>query len=243
MKIDLGNKRNPGPGWICVDRQSRADVVMDFEDQLRYPFEDNSAEFINCSQVVEHLSDRAVSFLLQESYRILKPGGIIRVGTVDLDYYLMLYKFKKESKFREIKNSKGNPALVGDTIEDLLLNTFICYKTAIPKVKGPPRLRKEFISVENRADFEIIANKALDSSIYLESFLDTCKQAFYKPQPDRVYFHRTAFNVRRLKMYMTNAMFSYGNLLQMNYNQTLFDEGIQVRDLFPERSIYVEAVK
>ncbi len=55
------------------------------------PFTDNSVDYLYSSQTLEHFySDQAEKFI-QESYRVLKPGGLIRLTIPDLDYIITLF--------------------------------------------------------------------------------------------------------------------------------------------------------
>ena len=48
------------------------------------PLDDETVDFIYCSHFVEHLTHKDVIKLLKDCYRILKPGGWIRVICPDL---------------------------------------------------------------------------------------------------------------------------------------------------------------
>lgn len=49
------------------------------------PFEDNSVPHIFSSHFLEHFTRQECDFLLSESYRVLRPGGIIRICVPSLD--------------------------------------------------------------------------------------------------------------------------------------------------------------
>lgn len=55
------------------------------------PFADGSADFVYSSHFLEHLYRADAQRLLQESFRVLKPGGTIRVSVPDLEYAVSLY--------------------------------------------------------------------------------------------------------------------------------------------------------
>jgi SAM-dependent methyltransferase len=61
---------------------------------------DNSVDFIYKGQIIEHYNPiYQLPFVLQECYRVLKPGGIIRMTTPDLDLLINAYKNNEMSKF------------------------------------------------------------------------------------------------------------------------------------------------
>lgn len=61
------------------------------------PFADGSVDFVYSSHFLEHLYRTDAIRLLKESFRVLKPGGIMRVAVPDLAYAILLYgKGEKE---------------------------------------------------------------------------------------------------------------------------------------------------
>lgn len=74
--------------------------------QLKYlnlckplPYPDNSVEVIFSSHVFEHLFLDEVEKLINECFRVLKPGGICRVVVPDLEKIMALYNAKDPRKF------------------------------------------------------------------------------------------------------------------------------------------------
>lgn len=80
VKVQLGpGQSNYLPGWINVDANligARIDVWADLRNPL--PFPDASVDVIYSHHVIEHLPDLFVHF--REMHRVLKPGGVFRVG-------------------------------------------------------------------------------------------------------------------------------------------------------------------
>ncbi len=56
------------------------------------PIEDSVAEIVYSSHTIEHINDEAAVNMLRESYRILKPGGYIRLTTPDAWLEYQAYK-------------------------------------------------------------------------------------------------------------------------------------------------------
>lgn len=65
------------------------------------PFPDNSADYIYCSQVIEHLFFYDLSKFLSECSRVLKPNGVIRILTPDLNKIINLYQTRNLVRFEE----------------------------------------------------------------------------------------------------------------------------------------------
>lgn len=80
VRIQLGpGQRCYLEGWINVDANmftARCDVWSDISGAL--PFRDASVDAIYSHHVIEHLPDLHAHF--REMFRILKPGGVFRVG-------------------------------------------------------------------------------------------------------------------------------------------------------------------
>jgi len=58
----------------------------------RLPFDDKSVNYIYCSNVLEHLTYWQTIKVVEESHRILKSNGILRVVMPDLDVLIKNYK-------------------------------------------------------------------------------------------------------------------------------------------------------
>ncbi len=51
----------------------------------KWKFRDNSVDIVYASHLFEHLTLRSAALFLQESFRCLKPGGVIRIVVPDLN--------------------------------------------------------------------------------------------------------------------------------------------------------------
>ena len=100
ININVGCGRYEIPGFISVDFYTeqyygggnfkRTHYDMRNDD---LPFASNLADTIYCSHVIEHIETNYVSYFLEQSLRVLKPGGILRIACPDS---LFLYKAMKE---------------------------------------------------------------------------------------------------------------------------------------------------
>lgn len=88
MIIDLGSGPNPK-----MDANIRIDVnpwpevthVIDIK-KPPFPFEDNIAEKIYFGDVIEHITIFEITPILNEIFRLLKPGGVVEVTTPDFEW-------------------------------------------------------------------------------------------------------------------------------------------------------------
>lgn len=86
-KLHLGCGTNIVKGWINVDILKHKGIVRhDLRKPL--PFKDNEFHKIVHEHFIEHLEKEDGHRLLQECYRVLKPGGVMRVGWPDMQRML-----------------------------------------------------------------------------------------------------------------------------------------------------------
>jgi predicted SAM-dependent methyltransferase len=88
--LHLGSSSNHLDQWVNVDLVGvRADLVWDLSSPL--PFKDGSVDAIFHEHVLEHFQLKDAVKLLEECYRLLVPGGVLRVGVPDAGAYLRSY--------------------------------------------------------------------------------------------------------------------------------------------------------
>lgn len=56
------------------------------------PLANQSVDYLYSSHFLEHLTREQADFLLRESFRVLKPGGTLRIVVPDLEFAIGLYK-------------------------------------------------------------------------------------------------------------------------------------------------------
>lgn len=91
MKLSLGAGGVRLPGWIHVDFDAscRPDVCVDLSRPL--PFVDACADFLHSEDFIGQLSFAQAREFLRECYRVLKPGGVLRLLTPDLEQLVCAY--------------------------------------------------------------------------------------------------------------------------------------------------------
>ncbi|MEW5946700.1 MAG: methyltransferase domain-containing protein [bacterium] len=79
-------------GWVNIDSESgSADLTHDMREPL--PYDDNSVDFIYNEHFIEHVGFEDGLKVMTDFHRVLKPGGVVRVATLDLDYVMKKYFF------------------------------------------------------------------------------------------------------------------------------------------------------
>jgi SAM-dependent methyltransferase len=128
-KIHLGCGLNSPNGWVNVDGSWNAwlakyrklkwllqkinivqnrQLIIPWSTEIiihdvrrRLPFPDGSAKAVYASHLLEHLYLVEEEFLLRECFRILCPGGILRIVVPDLKAIIEEYMGKKDLKMEE----------------------------------------------------------------------------------------------------------------------------------------------
>lgn len=115
-KLHLGSSNHMLDGWLNTDLFPGRDV-MQLDATARYPFETNSFDFVFTEHMIEHVSYPAAINMLCECYRVLKPGGVIRVATPDLAKILNIHPQPKDElgqKYLNWMSSKFTPDVAED---------------------------------------------------------------------------------------------------------------------------------
>jgi predicted SAM-dependent methyltransferase len=88
-KLQLGSGGNDPKGWLNTDIEpTRNEVYLDATK--RYPFPDGSFQYVFGEHVIEHVPWEDGVTMLKECYRVLAPGGKLRVVTPNLAKFVQL---------------------------------------------------------------------------------------------------------------------------------------------------------
>lgn len=90
-KLQIGSGATILDGWLCTDYEPVNRHVLYLDATRKFPFPDKSFDYVYSEHMIEHISHNSGLFMLRESYRVLKPGGAIRIATPDLAVLLGLY--------------------------------------------------------------------------------------------------------------------------------------------------------
>ena len=86
------------------------------------PFADGAVDLIYCSHVIEHVPNEVVANMFKEAFRVLKPGGGIRVACPDAALFLIAYE-NKDVEFLS-RNIIPESRTDGGNLELLLMRQF-----------------------------------------------------------------------------------------------------------------------
>jgi SAM-dependent methyltransferase len=239
------------PCWTNIDGDSEffgelygkneAVIKHDLFSRVPIPVADNSAEIIYTSHTIEHIDDASVIFLLKECYRMLKPGGIIRIVTPDLDklYNAWLtsdtgfFYWKDQEQFsRDLHKFNLKTPLSEASLTQVFIEVFAAQASEIVDVGAEKRISdEEFIQMTKEMHYE-------DVLTYCTSL---CNIEIQKKFP---YQHMSWFNENKLGKLLKNSGFN--NIVRSDYlksaamvmrNKKLFDSNSV------SLSLYMEATK
>lgn len=88
LRLEIGGL-SPRPGWVVTNVNALARNYLDAT--RRWPLEDGAAELVYSDNVIEHVPLAAGRVMLAETYRCLRPGGVVRLITPDLRAHVEKY--------------------------------------------------------------------------------------------------------------------------------------------------------
>lgn len=94
-KLHLGAGNNVLDGWLNTDISVYRAPVVYLDATKRFPFDDNTFDYIMAEHMIEHVDYQAAQVMLRTCFRVLKPGGRARFATPDLDILLSLHSREK----------------------------------------------------------------------------------------------------------------------------------------------------
>jgi predicted SAM-dependent methyltransferase len=100
-KLHIGCGDHILPTWLNSDFEPDHPGVMQLDATRAFPFEDGDFSYVFSEHMIEHISYADGLNMLAECYRILRPGGKIRISTPDLSFLMDLYKEPKTTLQRE----------------------------------------------------------------------------------------------------------------------------------------------
>lgn len=103
-RLHIGCGGRIAEGWLNVDKfAASADTFLNA--YKKFPFNDNTFDYVFSEHMIEHLKIDKVQGFLKEVYRVLKPGGIFRVTCPDLELFVEKYLNSDDEFFGKLKES------------------------------------------------------------------------------------------------------------------------------------------
>lgn len=101
MKLHLGCGAHQLPGWVNIDSTPIPGCLChDLRNPL--PQQSGTVDFIFNEHFIEHLTREESRRLLTECYRVLKPGGVIRISTPSISTLVNNYIANKVKAYEAV---------------------------------------------------------------------------------------------------------------------------------------------
>ncbi len=244
--INVGAGSFQHPYWTNVDYATdwysgvQNNIVhYDIMTKEPMPFENAFAYIVYTSHTIEHVKSDAVQSLFKDVYRILKPGGIVRITTgpdAETDYRALLANDADWFYWDEAYATVGSyekhfraPATSVPLAERWLHH--VASQLAMNSLSPSPR------KYDAEKIMAVISSKTMTEA--LDYFTEQCTF-----QPDWPGNHVSWWTHEKVMQYLRNA--GFGNVYRSGHAQSasplmrrsgLFDT------THPQMSLYVEAVK
>lgn len=107
-KLHIGCGHNLLLNWDNADFEPQHPGVLYIDATKRFLFPDNHYQFIFTEHMIEHIPFESGKNMLSECYRILSPGGRIRISTPNLEFLIRLYNPVKSETEKQYINWAGS---------------------------------------------------------------------------------------------------------------------------------------
>lgn len=94
VKLNIGCGTDYKNGWINIDNNSDKNIQkldLNWDLRLPLPFNDNSVDYIFNEHFIEHLTVEEGQIAIKDFMRVLKPEGVLRMATPDLEVTIDKY--------------------------------------------------------------------------------------------------------------------------------------------------------
>jgi len=228
--------------WYASNRsKTRKGIHYDLFTLEPLPIDTNSAEVVYSSHTVEHINDEAAQNMFNESFRILKPNGYIRITTpnIDLDYRAhkendkhYFYWIDTYSIPKEWKRVKYNKPLSEASIEQIFLAHFATSVSTLHIDGAKERIDdNELNRIFNEMDYEEALNYCCSK----------CPVEIQRKYPGN---HMNWWNKKKMFSMLEKAGFT--KIYLSGYGQSfcpVLRDVVSFDNTHPKISLYVEAIK
>lgn len=236
--LNIGAGNFARSNWRIIDyvspyysryEASLIDYNLNLIDNPSFPIGSHSVDLIYTSHILEHLPDLSVENILKESYRILKPEGVIRITVPDIDLAYQAYARMDMSFFDKI----GSQPIGKDSITCKFFDFFSSID-----VSG--------YSYSNlKCDF-----KLLQKSEFLDKYTNDINHVLldgnnvdHELLSRDIGQHMNWFNENKLTKMLSEAGYKKIKLSTYKQSQSPEMRTDKFDNTYPQMSLYIEAAK
>jgi SAM-dependent methyltransferase len=180
-KVDLGRGQQRVPGYFGIDAMGGCNLRLDLS-RYDLPFADDSLEAVVCVSAINYFTRRRAEELVREAFRVLRPGGVCRMGVQDMrvlagrylrnDMEFFFQKLPDGRKRFEGRRSEGKFAtwFYGNAIEGTPCRYFYKHDSLVSLFKeaGSSIVDKKQFRESRLEGIEVIDNRP-DQMFFLEA--------------------------------------------------------------------------
>jgi predicted SAM-dependent methyltransferase len=107
-KLNLGCGHRFHPDWVNLDLVPADPRVQQHDLLAGIPFENESVSVVYHSHLLEHLSPTDGRRLIEECFRVLVPGGVLRIVVPDLERIAELYLSRHQAACEGIVDAQAD---------------------------------------------------------------------------------------------------------------------------------------
>jgi predicted SAM-dependent methyltransferase len=107
-RLHLGSGAKLLDGWANLDREGPPGVIR-LDLARRLPVADEAIDLIYSEHFIEHLPPERGAFVLAECFRVLRPGGRLRISTPDLEAISRQYLTGATGDWSDVDWSPATP--------------------------------------------------------------------------------------------------------------------------------------
>ncbi len=98
IRVNIGSGGDYHPGWVNIDAvpACKPDIVQDLREPL--PFADDAVSEVLAQDIIEHFTKEETPAILTEVWRVLKPGGMLRIRVPNPDAIIQQFADHKETR-------------------------------------------------------------------------------------------------------------------------------------------------
>lgn len=127
-KLQIGCGNNELEEWLNTDLIYKKNKVAYLDAGKRFPLPDETFDYIYSEHIFEHLTHTQGLNMLNECFRVLKPGGHLRLATPDFDFLMGLYNEPEKEIHKEYVKWSTNsfiPEISNNLSEKEYLPSFV----------------------------------------------------------------------------------------------------------------------
>lgn len=143
--LNLGCGHRFHEDWVNMDMVSSSPYVISYNILKGVPYPDNQFDVVYHAQVLEHIPKEKAPAFIKECFRVLKPGGIIRIVVPNLENIVYEYvKHLNENLENPTEESEANYDWILLEMYDQTVRNYVGGEMA-KYINNPKLINEEYV--------------------------------------------------------------------------------------------------